>query len=199
MRINRIEPKTFAEGPGCRFCIWVQGCPHKCEGCFSTETWDFKSGKEISSNEIKELLLSAEDCVEGVTVLGGEPFMQARELAEVCEFAKNLGKNIIVFSGYTQKELLTLNIDGAKELLKTTDILIDGRFEKESVDYSRPLVGSSNQKIIFLTNAISEKRFYEYKNRFEIRFGKNGVVTFNGMGNIQKLEKYLAALKGGSK
>lgn len=196
MRVNRIVAETYSEGPGCRFCIWVQGCPHRCEGCFATETWDFCGGIEYGSEDIKKQFELVIDVVEGITVLGGEPFSQAEELSELCRFAKDKGKNVIVFTGYTYGELVLGKIPGAIRLLENTDILIDGKFDKKSIDYSVPLVGSSNQNVLFLTDKIPKERFYENKNKLEIRVGKNGEILFNGMGNLQKLNEYVKKIQG---
>lgn len=196
MQINRIIDKTYAEGPGCRFCIWVQGCSHRCDGCFATDLWSYAEGQTVSKEYVGERLLSVKDFVSGVTLLGGEPFDQAEELADFAKLAKSLGKNVITFTGYTYAQLKADDRDDWRSLLKYTDLLIDGRFEKSLLDYSRPLVGSSNQQIIFLSDAISEKEFYEYKNRFEVRSDSEGNITFNGMGDIKKLYKLINNIKG---
>ena len=74
MRIHRIVSKTFAEGPGCRFCIWVQGCKHHCKGCFATDTWDMALGEEYSAQQLIGMLEKELPQIDGVTLLGGEPF-----------------------------------------------------------------------------------------------------------------------------
>lgn len=193
MRINKIIEKTLAEGPGCRLCIWVQGCSHGCDGCFATELWDYNGGYDISLDEIKEKINSVKNDIEGITLLGGEPFDKANELLTIAKYAKALGKNVIAFSGYTTEELTD---EYQKELLKYVDVLLDGEFKKELLDYSRPLVGSSNQRIIFLSNDIPKEQMLSYKNRFEIRANDKGKITFNGMGNIEKLNEYINKLKG---
>ncbi|MBQ9516857.1 MAG: radical SAM protein [Eubacterium sp.] len=193
MQINRIVEKTQAEGPGVRFSIWVQGCSHRCKGCFATDLWDKNGGTEMTAEDIIGKMKSVLPAVRGVTLLGGEPFEQAAGLAKVAQFAKSNGLDVIAFSGYTYEELLA---DSANcELLKNVDLLIDGRYMAEQQDFSRPLVGSKNQRFIYLTDAIAKAEIDCYKNRFEIRTDENGKVYFNGMGNIEKLKEYTKKLR----
>ncbi len=187
MKIHRIVSKTFAEGPGCRFCIWVQGCPHGCKGCFATDTWDMASGEEYSVQQIIEMLEKELLRIDGITLLGGEPFLQAEELSVVAGYVRSQGKSVIAFSGYTYDELLNSGDNGIKALLTNTDLLIDGRYVEELQDFSRPLAGSSNQRFIYLSDRILPAVMECYKNRFEIRVTQKGAVTVNGMGNINKL------------
>lgn len=196
MRIARILTNTYAEGPGCRFCIWVQGCKHGCDGCFATDLWDYSGGTEVSVEQLKAKLRSVKESVCGITFLGGEPFDQAGELAEIAEYARACNMTIITFTGYTYAQLRAANDPQWTRLLQATDLLIDGRFEKELLDYSRPLVGSSNQQFIFLTDRIAESEIAAYKNRIEIRTAPTGRLYLNGMGNIQTLQKLMKKIEG---
>ena len=187
MRIHRIVSKTLAEGPGCRFCIWVQGCKHHCKGCFATDTWDMALGEEYSAQQLIGMLEKELTQIDGVTLLGGEPFLQAEELSIVAGYVRSQGKTVIAFSGYTYDELLNSEEEGIKKLLANVDLLIDGKYIEELQDFSRPLVGSENQRFIYLSDKISPEVMESYKNRFEVRISKEGVVTVNGMGDINKL------------
>ena len=189
MRVNRIIQKTYAEGPGCRFCIWVQGCNHHCDGCFAKELWNFHEGYCISTAEIISMIKQVEKDICGITFLGGEPFEYADELSIIAKYIHSLNKNVITFTGYLYEDLL--NEPKAVLLLNQTDLLIDGKFDKNLIDYSRPLVGSSNQRFIYITDRIAKKEIEQYKNRFEVRISKNGKQIINGMGNIQKIQNYL--------
>lgn len=188
MRVNRIIKKTYAEGPGCRFCIWVQGCNHHCEGCFAEELWDFSGGYDLSVNEIILMIKSVEKEICGITCLGGEPFEYSKELSIIADYAHSINKNVITFTGYYYEDLLKKS--GADLLLNQTDLLIDGKFDKSLIDFSRPLVGSENQRFIYLTDRITNNEVERYKNRFEVRILNNGKVEFNGMGNIKKLQNF---------
>ena len=194
MRIHKFLLKTHAEGPGIRACIWVQGCNHHCKGCFSKHTWDYNGGSEYSVSDVIKNIEKVIDEIDGVTFLGGEPFDQADELGEIAKYFKSRGKNIISFTGYTYEQLQA-DIK-YKSLLENTDLLCDGEFEIEKTDFSRPLVGSSNQRMIYLSDAISSEQMLNYKNRFEIRINNNGLTEINGMGNITKIKEYLKEERG---
>lgn len=189
MRVNRIIKKTYAEGPGCRFCIWVQGCKHHCVGCFAKELWDFNGGYDISVNEIILMIKSVENSICGITFLGGEPFEYADELSAVANYIHSINKNVITFTGYCYEDLNKKS--KADLLLNQTDLLIDGKFDEEFTDYSRPLVGSSNQRFIYLTDKITKNEVENYKNRFEIRISNDGKAEFNGMGNLKILQDFI--------
>ena len=187
MRINRIVEKTKAEGPGTRFSIWVQGCSHRCDGCFAVDLWDTNGGYETDAETVINQISKVKSEIRGVTFLGGEPFEQAEELAEIAKYAQSSGLDVIAFSGYTYEELK--ENQASDELLKYVDLLIDGRYESDKQEFSRPLVGSSNQRFIYLGDKISREEMESYRNRFEIRTDENGNIYFNGMGNIEKLKE----------
>lgn len=189
MRVHRIIETTYAEGPGCRFCIWVQGCNHKCEGCFAKDLWDFNGGYEASPDEIISQINHVKDDICGITLLGGEPFEYAKELSVIAAHAHSVKKSVITFTGYLYENLKYVK-DGYL-LLNETDLLIDGHFDNSLVDYSRPLVGSSNQRFLYLTDKILKCDIENYKNRFEVRISENGQIKFNGMGNIEILKNYI--------
>lgn len=196
MRVNKIIKKTYAEGPGCRFCIWVQGCKHHCDGCFAEDLWDYSGGYECSVEEVLEQIDSVKNDICGITFLGGEPFDKANELSKIASYVKKMGKNVITFTGYIYENLLESNNPYFNSLIKNTDLLIDGKFEKSLLDYSRYLAGSSNQRFIFLSDRITEKEIADSKNSFELRTDVFGNITINGMGNIEKLKKYIKNIKG---
>ena len=112
----------------------------------------------------------------------------------IAAYAKNKGKNVISFTGYTYEELK--GNAQMETLLEYTDLLCDGAFAAEKIDFSRPLIGSSNQRMIYLTKAISPEVMDNYKNLLEVRISKNGLVEVNGMGEIKELEEYLRRERG---
>ena len=156
MRVHRILKETAAEGPGLRYCVWVQGCSHHCPGCFAKDTWDSEKGRWIEIEDIKEDLRRAIQSaaekgkdLEGLTLLGGEPFDQAQEAVQLAKEAKKHGLSVLTFTGYRLEELRKKG-PAERKLLKRTDLLIDGPFEEEKKSFDRPLVGSSNQRFHFL-------------------------------------------------
>jgi len=187
MQIYKILQNTMVEGPGNRFCIWVQGCKKHCKGCFATDTWDFGKGEKYSVKEIFELIKKQKN-IEGVTFLGGEPFEQAKELYQLAKLIKNENLSLLCFSGYTYEELKQKNNKYINKLLAQIDLLIDGGFELNNFDLSRPWVGSSNQKFIYLTDRYNEKELNKYKNKVEMRLNSNGELEINGMGDFENLK-----------
>lgn len=94
--------------------------------------------------------------LEGVTFLGGEPFLQAQGLAAVAEGVSQAGLSVMIFTGYTMQELNELNLPGTQELLKWTDVIGDGPYQASSPDRTRQWVGSTNQQFHYLTNRYNE-------------------------------------------
>ena len=188
MKIYKILKNTTVEGPGQRFCIWVQGCKKHCKGCFAKETWDFESGEIYSVKELYNLI-KAQDNIEGVTFLGGEPFEQAKELSELSKMVKRDNLSVLCFTGYTLEELELKKDRYINEFLSNIDLLIDGGFEQEHFDISRPWVGSSNQRFIFLTDRYCENDLKKYKNKIELHLDYDGKIEINGMGDFAKLER----------
>lgn len=184
LNVHKIIKKTKVEGPETRYCIWVQGCSRRCKGCMNTATWNKQSGHIFKTETlIKDILKQSN--IEGVTFLGGEPFEQAEALGEIAKAVKEKGLGVLCFTGYYLEELQD-NIKN-QTLLENIDLLIDGPFEIENIDYSRPWCGSSNQHYHFLTNRYNEEIFVKYKNRVEVNISKNGVVSLNGMGNFKEI------------
>lgn len=188
INVYKILKKTKVEGPGVRFCIWVQGCKKHCSGCFAKDTWSFGSGQDYTVDELVDFIES-ENGIEGVTFLGGEPFEQAQELSELALRVKQKGLSVLCFTGYTFDELKAKNDKYVNNLLGNLDLLIDGGFEIEKFDISRPWVGSSNQRYIFLTDFYKEEDIKSYRNKIEARISPDGKLEINGMGDFDKINK----------
>lgn len=188
VEVFKILKTTQVEGPGKRFCIWVQGCKKHCPDCWAKDTWKFGVGTEYSVAELIEQINEVQD-IEGVTFLGGEPFEQAQELAELSIKIKNLGLSVVCFTGYTLEELHAKNDESVELFLSNMDLLIDGGFEQDKFDLSRPWVGSSNQRYIFLTDFYSPKIISQYKNKIEARISEDGKLEINGMGDFEQIRR----------
>ena len=149
LRIAGIVRESIVDGPGIRFTIFCQGCPHACDGCHNPETHDFAGGKDVSIERLLEEI-DKDPLLAGVTFSGGEPFCQPEGFVEIGKRIKERGLNITAFSGYTLEELMSLGIQNAAiaELLELTDILIDGPFQKELKDLTLQFRGSKNQRVI---------------------------------------------------
>lgn len=146
------EPAVHVLGPGCRYVLWVQGCHKNCPGCVAAGSHDFNKGKLIKVGALAwEIALSGAD---GLTISGGEPFLQPGALAELVRQVRDLkDMGVIVFTGYRYEELL--RSPDAAALLNEIDLLIDGEYIRE-LDDGKGLRGSSNQRVIPLTDRYRE-------------------------------------------
>lgn len=195
LRIHEFLPETEAEGPGRRACIWVQGCPIRCTGCFVPWTWDSEAGERVGVAELSEKILNGPN-IEGVTFVGGEPFAQAASLARLGGILRASGLSVVTFTGYEYENILRAGRSDWVDLLRVTDLLLDGPFVKEAADISRPWLGSSNQRFIFLTDRYRHlaAEMMKTPNRVEIRIGADGRIAMNGMPPRDDLKRYLSEL-----
>ncbi|MFA7636846.1 MAG: anaerobic ribonucleoside-triphosphate reductase activating protein [Monoglobales bacterium] len=158
MNYAEIKKRDIANGRGVRVSLFVSGCRHCCDGCFNPETWDFSYGKPFT-RETEDEIISAltPDYIEGLTVLGGEPFEPENQPA-VLNLLKRIrselpGKTIWCYSGYMFEELSgaipsPAFTDITKDILSLTDILVDGEFVLGLKNISLKFRGSENQRII---------------------------------------------------
>ena len=102
---------------------------------------------------------------------------------------KALGLSVLCFTGYTIEELRAKNDVAVNLFLSNIDLLIDGGFEQDKYDLSRPWVGSSNQRYIFLTDFYSQEILSQYKNKIEARIGEDGKLEINGMGDFEQIRR----------
>jgi len=158
MRLSGITPESFVDGPGLRYVIFTQGCPHQCPHCQNPETWDMDAGKEFSVRQIVRLIKQQKKTKQGVTFSGGEPFLHARELAEVSFEAHKIGWDAVTYTGFTYEQLTAEPNDDIQALLSATDILIDGKYIHELRSIELQFRGSSNQRIIDMAKTREEGR-----------------------------------------
>lgn len=158
MHYGAIRKYDVANGPGVRITLFVSGCRNHCKGCFQKETWDFCYGQEYT-NDTEDYILSMldSDYVEGLTILGGEPFEPENQetiLGLIKRVRKDLPqKNIWVFSGYRLEEEILKegahpNTQFSKEIISKIDVLVDGRFIEEKKNITLIFRGSENQRLI---------------------------------------------------
>ncbi len=193
LNIYKFLPVSEVEGPGKRACIWVQGCSIQCKNCALPQTWPKNKGQKFSVDELAEKILDTGK-VEGVTFTGGEPFDQAEALFELVLKLKEAGLSIIIFTGYKIEDIQNSKNNSWHDLLSVTDILIDSPYIHEKSDFSRPLVGSSNQRYHFLSSRYSENDLSPNSERIEIRIQENGKISVNGQVNPVNLEKIFKEL-----
>ena len=157
MNYGEIKKTDIANGEGVRVSLFVSGCTHHCEGCFNPETWNFCYGREFTSETEKELLNAlSPDFINGLTLLGGEPFEPQNQRALV-PFLKKVreqfpNKNIWCYTGYLfDEELLKdsrARCEITDEMLGMIDVLVDGEFKQELKNITLRFRGSENQRII---------------------------------------------------
>lgn len=147
IRIAGIEPESIVDGPGYRFAVFVQGCPHACPECHNPETHDFEGGKLVDAQEIIASL-SKSPLVRGLTLSGGEPMLKAAELYDIAKAAKARGMNIWCYTGYTLEQLMETGDEAQLRLLSLIDVLVDGPYVASRRSLSLPFRGSANQRLI---------------------------------------------------
>ena len=155
IRIAGTVNDSITDGPGLRFVVFVQGCKKRCIGCHNPSSHDFNSGYDISIDDIIKMV-EANPLLSGITISGGEPFEQAENLVLLAKSIKAMNLEVAIYTGYTFEELISSNDENILNLLKYTDILVDGPFEKEKRDYSAKFKGSSNQRIIDVKESLKQ-------------------------------------------
>lgn len=162
LRIAGTVNDSIVDGPGMRFTIFTQGCPHRCQGCHNPQTHDFDGGEEVSLESLLEEARS-NPLLDGVTYSGGEPFCQARQLYELGLELKKAGLDIVTYTGYLFEELLEQADEENfyRELLSVTDYLVDGPFQLDKRDILLKFKGSSNQRILDAKKSLAENKAVE--------------------------------------
>ncbi len=151
LRVHQIGRRIHVLGPGTRFCIWTQGCNQRCPGCLAPEAQPLDGGYTVPTDELAKHMIE-DDRLQGITISGGEPFLQAEALSALLgsvHQTRDLG--VIVYTGYLLEDLQANVYPGSKELLSHVDLLIDGPYV-EALNDDGALRGSSNQRVIPLTD-----------------------------------------------
>lgn len=197
LRISHYVDETKVLGPFVRSALWVHGCCFNCEGCLAKEM-NSREYKAADAEKLAEHFLSVKD-TDGITISGGEPFLQAEALSLMIRRIRDARPDygVIIYTGFTLEELKDKNDASTDELLGMADIIIDGRYVKE-LDDGVPYRGSSNQRILLLTDRYKDisKEYYNMsgKRNIEIQMtGKNiymvGVPSENGLKIWEDLER----------
>ena len=156
MYYGNIKTYDIADGPGVRVSLFVSGCRHHCKGWFNAETWNFDYGQPYIQETEDVLIKSlAPDYIQGLSVLGGEPF-EPENQPEVARLMKRVketypNKDIWCYSGYTLEELQgesRAHCECTEEMLSLLEVLVDGEFVEEKKDISLAFRGSANQRIL---------------------------------------------------
>lgn len=186
LRVGARVAVTRAEGPGARYALWLQGCSIRCPGCCNPHLFDGEGGSVVEVPALLEEVKAVRHEIEGVTLLGGEPFEQAEDLHPFARGVLELGLSLVVFSGYTLEELRTQGASrpAVLDLLSAIDVLVDGRYDAARPETERLWAGSTNQRFHYLTgryaSPIERPGPDEALRAMEVRIGSDGRVTANG-------------------
>lgn len=169
LNIYHLHEGSRALGPGLRYIIWVQGCNQNCRGCISSESRPMTVNQLVRIDTLAESIIHKKD-IDGITISGGEPFLQATKLTSLLQMVKeekpNL--NVMVFTGYTIEQLCT---EKARVFMAYIDLLIDGPYV-ENLNNERGMRGSSNQRFHFFTD-----KLLPYREELEKGERKNEIIT----------------------
>lgn len=158
MRIGRILYPISSLGPGKRLGIWVQGCNRRCEGCANPELQPIIPEKEIPLDTVILLARTAITLygLDGITITGGEPMLQAEELAKMVESLSDCCSDVLAFSGFTLDELRGRKDPGTNAFLSHISVLVDGLYIQER-NRGELLRGSDNQTVHILDSSVEER------------------------------------------
>lgn len=152
MKYAAILENDYTNGKNICVSFWVQGCPHRCEGCHNQAQWDFNGGEELPNDYKGQIIkaISANGIMRNFSVLGGEPLCEEniKLTFDIINTVRTAYPSIQIFlwTGYTLEELTN---PLAKDILEKIDVLIDGPFIQAERDITLPLRGSKNQRILY--------------------------------------------------
>jgi anaerobic ribonucleoside-triphosphate reductase activating protein len=180
MKIHGITTYSQVNGPGVRTVIHFQGCKFQCPGCFNPETHSLAGGAEMT---LEQVLDKIPPDIEGVTISGGEPFLQQEALLKLVTILQELNYSVVIFSGFYRSEIEGLKL--GKQILSHIDVLIDGRFEENMVS-SQGMHGSDNQNIHLFSDRYKVEDFE--KREVELSFDVSGSTRITGFPSSDLLQ-----------
>ncbi|MDR7240582.1 anaerobic ribonucleoside-triphosphate reductase activating protein [Neobacillus drentensis] len=154
MRVLDILHDSIVDGKGLRTVIFFAGCPHFCQACHNSQSWNRENGLEWTEEAIFMEIMKNE--LTNVTFSGGEPFLQSRQIIPLAQRLKREGKNIWCYTGYQYEELT--QFPDHVSLLNEIDVLVDGKFDLTKRDLSLDYKGSSNQRVINVPKSLKNQQ-----------------------------------------
>ena len=155
--LSGVTGDSIVDGPGLRLTIFTQGCLHNCPGCHNPQTHDPNGGSWADTEDI--LAAAAENpLLDGITLSGGDPFMQPVPCLALAEGAHKIGLNVWTYTGYTWEALWEENAPEKIALLKETDVLVDGPFLLAERSLELRFCGSRNQRLIDVKKSLAEDK-----------------------------------------
>lgn len=153
--LSGVTGDSIVDGPGLRLTIFTQGCLHHCPGCHNPQTHDPEGGSWADTEDI--LAAAAENpLLDGITLSGGDPFLQPVPCLALAEGAHKIGLNVWTYTGYTWEALWEENAPEKIALLKETDVLVDGPFLLAERSLELRFCGSRNQRLIDVKKSLAE-------------------------------------------
>ncbi len=153
INIVRIVEGTSVDGPGLRTSIYFAGCRHQCPGCHNQQTWDFAAGTPMTVEEVMKTVCYNDF---NVTFSGGDPMYSAQVIVPLAKKIKEAGYSIWCYTGFTFEEIMERGTEHMRELLRLTDVLVDGPFIAALRDTTLLFRGSSNQRLINIPKTLSD-------------------------------------------
>ena len=166
LRIAGTIQDSIVDGPGIRYVIFTQGCPHHCPGCHNPETHDFEAGKPADTSQILNEIF-CNPMLSGVTFSGGEPFCQPEALLPIAEAVKEKNLHLMIFTGYLLEKLQAMENESVKRLLELADIIVDGPFILAEKNLTLSYRGSENQRVIDMAKTRESGEVVLYKSDYE--------------------------------
>lgn len=148
LRVLKILEGTSVDGPGLRTSVYFAGCEHHCFNCHNPQSWDPKSGTEMTIPQIMERITENDF---NVTFSGGDPLFQLNGIIELAKEIKKSGKNIWCYTGYTYEQIVQNPL--YQNLLSFIDVLVDGKYDNKLRNTELRFRGSENQRIIDIKNS----------------------------------------------
>ncbi|MBR6120772.1 MAG: anaerobic ribonucleoside-triphosphate reductase activating protein [Prevotella sp.] len=160
-----IIEDTMVDGPGFRTSIYCAGCRHQCPGCHNPQSWDFKGGQAMTTDDIMRII-EADPYAQGVTFSGGDPMYQPEGFADLARaIRKRTEKTIWCYTGFTFEVLI--NNPRQRALLELIDVLVDGPFIKAERDETLCFRGSRNQRLIDVPASLQAGHVVSYQYQYE--------------------------------
>lgn len=153
-RVYGYELNSYVDGPGVRMAIFFQGCLKRCAECQNPGSWRIFGGERMDTDFFKKAMV-ADGLLTGITLSGGEPFLQPWAALDLARFAHARGLSVWCYSGYTFEEILEWE-DNRRTMLREIDVLVDGPFEKDEASMDILLRGSRNQRLIDVQKSLAK-------------------------------------------
>ena len=161
IRIAGITEDSIVDGPGLRLTVFLQGCPHHCKGCHNPETWDPTGGTLMDTRDIVAMM-DKNPMLDGITLSGGEPFMQSTQCEELALLAHSRGLNVWCYTGYTWETIEEVLDIYPLSLIREVDVLVDGPYIESQRTLELPWRGSRNQRLIDVQESLRQGKAVEY-------------------------------------